>query len=377
MSGSLSSSSPSPVGIYRQLSPSAAVRVSPLCFGSMNLGTNWAPLLGSVSKNQAFELLDHFYQQGGNFIDTASNYQEGQSEEWIGEWMEERGNRDEIVLATKFTFPYKNGPNVIKANFHGNSRKCLKVAVQDSLKKLQTDYIDILYVHAWDYTASVEELMPALDHLVKSGKVLYLGISDAPAWIVSKANTYARCNGMSPFVVYQGAWSVSFRDLEREILPMCKEEKMGLTIYNALGGGKFKTEEELARLEKEEDQGRKLESLWKITPDDQKATKVLDKIAKELKSSITSIALAYIILKAPYVFPVIGVRKLDYLKGNIAALNVELTEAHMKELDATVPPAPTFPVNPFGSHARENFAFLSTGRYAWVEEPSAIPLSKA
>lgn len=201
--------------LYRILSPTAGVRVSPLCLGAMSIGEKWNNFMGSMTKSQAFELLDAYVDMGGNFIDTASNYQFEDSEKWIGEWMAERGNRDLIVLATKFTTQYRawevgKGKSV---NYQGNSRKTLHMSVRDSLKKLQTDYIDLLYVHwyaqlqfspsqrglrsltthRWDYTTSISELMDSLHALVESGKVLYLGISDAPAW-VRKLSPYSLLN---------------------------------------------------------------------------------------------------------------------------------------------------------------------------------------
>lgn len=193
--------------------------------------------MGSVDKKQTFELLDYFYDQGGNFIDTASNYQYEQSETWIGEWMAERGVRDEMVVATKFTTGYKadKGTKLIQSNFGGNNAKGMKHSVEASLKKLQTDYIDLLWVHWWDYSTSIEEVMYYLNDLVVSGKVIYLGISDTPAWIVSKANEFARAHHLRPFVVYQGQWSAADRDFERDIIPMCKSEQMGRKFLPALG----------------------------------------------------------------------------------------------------------------------------------------------
>ncbi|KAE9397508.1 Aldo/keto reductase, partial [Gymnopus androsaceus JB14] len=137
------------------------------------------------------------------FIDTANNYQNESSEEFIGEWMEKRGNRDQMVIATEFTTNFKAGDNSIKqrVNYTGNNAKSLHLSVEASLKKLRTDYIDILYLHWWDYDTSVEEVMDSLHHLVASGKVVYLGISDTPAWIVAQANQYARDHGKTPFVI--------------------------------------------------------------------------------------------------------------------------------------------------------------------------------
>eukprot|EP01111_Echinosteliopsis_oligospora_P006044 TRINITY_DN2001_c0_g1_i1.p1 TRINITY_DN2001_c0_g1~~TRINITY_DN2001_c0_g1_i1.p1 ORF type:complete len:381 (+),score=125.71 TRINITY_DN2001_c0_g1_i1:45-1187(+) len=364
-----------PLNVYRLLSKSAAVRVSPLCFGAMNIGEAWAQMMGAMDKKQSFDLLDYFFQEGGNFIDTACNYQEGQSEKLLGEWMEERGIRDQIVLATKFSSPYNNAPGVNRINYAGNSRKTLHIAVEDSLKKLKTSYIDILFVHWWDYTSTVEEMMPALDALVKSGKVLYLGISDAPAWVVAKANMYARMNGMSQFVVYQGTWSVVERDIERDIIPMCKDEGMAMLIWGALGAGKFKTQEEIAAREKTSEQGRLIKSdmsFFQQSENDKAAVVALDKISKETGYSLTSVALAWVMAKTPYVVPIVGGRKIEHLKENIRALTLKLTKEQIKQLDGVVPLHLGFPYSFFGTHASGNFLIQSAGHYQWVDDVQPI-----
>ncbi|KAI4178197.1 MAG: hypothetical protein L6R41_008497, partial [Letrouitia leprolyta] len=231
------------LGRHRVLAPSAGVKVSPICLGAMNFGNAWKDFMGECSKETAWEMLDYFYDMGGNFIDTASNYQAEESEQWLGEWMEERGRRDEMVIATKYCGPWKmhEGTNhMIQSNFGGGASKNLHVCVEASLKKLRTSYIDLLYVHFWDMTTSVEELMQSLNALVLARKVLYLGISDTPAWLVVKANAYARHHGLRPFSVYQGRWSAAERDFERDILPMCADQGMGLCPWGVLGGGYFK-----------------------------------------------------------------------------------------------------------------------------------------
>ena len=203
--------------------------------------------MGPCDKKTSFEMLDYFYENGGNFIDTANNYQNEESEEWIGEWMEQRGIRDQIVLATKYTTDFKTGKRTKTsnhANYTGNSHKSLHVSLEASLKKLRTDYIDVLYMHWWDLTCPIEEVMQSLNRMVQAGKVLYLGVSDTPAYIVSRANQYARDHGLKQFCVYQGQWSAAKRDLEAEILPMCELEGMAIAPWGALGGGNFKTEEQ-------------------------------------------------------------------------------------------------------------------------------------
>ncbi|KAE8549882.1 hypothetical protein EYB25_008406 [Talaromyces marneffei] len=168
------------LGRYRILSSTAGVRVSPIALGALSLGKSWSLIMGTVDEEQSFELLDAYTDAGGNFIDTANNYQNEDSEKYIGKWMAARGNRDLLFIATKFTNSYRTHE-------------------LGTGKTLQTTYIDLLYVHWWDWTTSIEELMDSLHNLVQQGKVLYLGISDTPAWVVATANTYAKDHGKTPF----------------------------------------------------------------------------------------------------------------------------------------------------------------------------------
>lgn len=167
--------------------------------------------------------------------------------------------------------------------------------------------------------------MQSLNTLVQQGKVLYLGISDTPAWIVSKANEYARQNGLRPFSVYQGRWSAEHRDFERDIIPMCREEGMGLAPWGALGGGNFKTDEQ-----RKNQDGRKMGQASEAAI---KISKVLESIGKKKNVQLTSVALAYVMNKTPYVFPIIGGRNIEHLKGNIEGLTLELSQDDIKEID--------------------------------------------
>ncbi|KAI4715172.1 hypothetical protein J4E89_000859 [Alternaria sp. Ai002NY15] len=324
------------LGRHRILSPTAAVRVSPLCLGGMNFGEAWKATLGECTKETAFAMLDYFYEQGGNFIDTAVNYQFGESEEWIGEWMEERGVRDEMVLATKFTGMQitereKEGGARCKSNYGGNSAKNMHTSTERSLKALRTSYVDIYYVHLWDSTASIPELMNALNDLVSSRRVLYLGISDTPAWIVVKANCYARQHGLRQFSIYQGRWSAADRSFEREIIPMALDEGMALAPWGAIGGGSFRTR---AQRENPEDGGRNMKMM--VIGNEEKVSNVLEDIAntKSPVPPITSVALAYLMHKSPYVFPIVGGRKISHLEGNIQALSLSLTPEEIQQIDA-------------------------------------------
>ncbi|KAK8090581.1 norsolorinic acid reductase, partial [Apiospora phragmitis] len=309
------SSAKSPLARYRLLSPTASVRVSPLCLGAMNFGDAWKEFMGACDKQTVEQILDFFFQQGGNFIDTANNYQAEESETWIGEWMKKRGVRDQMVIATKYTTCFRagRGDSEIMANFTGNGTKSLHTSVNASLRKLQTDYIDL-------------------------GKVLYLGISDSPAWVVSKANQYARDHGLRQFSVYQGQWSAANRDFEREIIPMCREEGMGLAPWGALGGGKFKSEQQ-REARKQGADGRAAE----ISEKDIKVSQSLEAVAKRKNTIITSVAQAYVMAKTPNVFPIVGGRTIEHLKGNIEALTLALSEQDIEEIEKAVPFEHGFP----------------------------------
>ncbi|CAL1714332.1 unnamed protein product [Somion occarium] len=263
------------LGYHRKLAPAAGLHVSPIALGAMSIGDKWSEWnFGTMDKESSFKLLDAFYEAGGNFIDTSSNYQDESSEEFIGEWMEARGIREQMVIATKYGTNYKRGDPTLKlkTGFVGNNVKSMHNSVEASLKKLRTDHIDILYLHWWDYTTPVEEVMNALHNLVVQGKVLYLGVSDTPAFIVSKANTYARLTGKTPFVIYEGAWSILQRDFEREILLLAKVEGMALAPWNVLAGGKIRTDAEEQRRRESGEKGRMILSPnWERTADERKS----------------------------------------------------------------------------------------------------------
>jgi aryl-alcohol dehydrogenase-like predicted oxidoreductase len=214
----------------------------------------------------------------------------------------------------------------------------LHVSVRDSLRKLQTDYIDILYVHWWDQVTSIEEVMDSLHMLVEQGKVLYLGISDSPAWVVSAANYYARAHGKTPFSVYQGRWNVMSRDFERDIIPMARHFGMALCPWDVLGGGKFQSKKEI---EARKASGEKLRHMFGDGSQSEIETRVseaLIKVAEEHGTdSPQAIALAYVRAKAPRVFPLVGGRKVEHLKANIRALSIKLTPQHIEYLESVVP----------------------------------------
>ncbi len=206
----------------------SGLRVSELALGTMTFGTDWG--WGATSE-ECGKMLEAFVEAGGNFIDTSVNYTNGSSEKIVGELI--RTRRDYFVLATKYSL----SRNWDDPNAFGNSRKNLVGSLETSLKHLQTSYIDLLWLHAWDYLTPVEEVMRALDDVVRAGKVLYVGVSDTPAYVIARANMLAELRGWSPFIAVQAPYSLVERDLEREILPMAKDLGLAVTPWGILGAG--------------------------------------------------------------------------------------------------------------------------------------------
>ncbi|KAF8550817.1 Aldo/keto reductase [Imleria badia] len=338
---------------YRALSPHASIHVSPLQLGAMSIGDKWEQFgMGSMNKESSFKLLDAFYEAGGNFIDTANNYQDESSEEFIGEWAEQRGIRDQLVIATKYTTNYVRGNDKVqqKVLYTGNNVKSMHISLEASLKKLRTFYIDIFYVHWWDWETSIEEVMNGLHTLVQQGKVLYLGVSDTPAWVVSQANQYARDHGKTPFVIYQGLWNVMDRSIEREIVPMCKAHGMALAPWSVLAGGKLRSNEEEERRAQSGDVGRAFGGAeWRRNEQERTMSAALAKVAKEVGTEhVPAVAIAYLMQKAPYVFPIIGGRRVEQLEANVEALKIVLSPEHVKYIESILPYDPGFPVAQFG-----------------------------
>ncbi|TCD60160.1 hypothetical protein EIP91_010631 [Steccherinum ochraceum] len=364
---------------YRRLAPSAGVYVSPLQLGGMSIGNSWA--MGSGGKEDAFKLMDAFFDAGGNFIDTANGYHGGQSEEWIGEWVEKRKIREQVVIATKFTdSPYRFGggptPTINNAALLGNSAKSLTSSLDISLRRLQMSYVDILYVHWWDYSTSVEEMMNALHNVVVQGKVLFLGASNMPAWVVADANRYAKCMGKTPFVIYQGAWNILSRDFERDTIPMARAHGMALAPWNIFQQGKIRTDAEEEE-RKKNGQGGRLGwgSSWERTEDQKKLCRALEKVAAETGArSIRAVAIAYLMHKTTHVFPLLGVRNIDQLNENVSALDVHLAPEHMTYLESILPFEPGAPHDHLGDGTRPVGSTRAAIVIDWDQVPQPIRL---
>jgi aryl-alcohol dehydrogenase-like predicted oxidoreductase len=231
------------------------------------------------------------------------------------------------------------------------------------------------YLHIWDSSCSIPELMHALNDLCTARKVLYLGVSDTPAWIVVKANCYARQHGLRPFSVYQGRWSAADRAFEREIIPMALDEGMALAPWGAIGGGGFKT-----KAQREANEGARNMKI-SVIGNEEKVSDVLEKIAtaKSPETPITSVALAYVMHKSPYVFPIVGGRKVAHLNSNIEALGLRLTSDEIREIDDAYgfemgfPHSFLSPVNAAIMGPEDNRFMNGTGFYDFVEAPKPIP----
>ncbi|KAK8008944.1 sterigmatocystin biosynthesis dehydrogenase stcV [Apiospora marii] len=286
--------------------------------------------------------------------------------------MQKTGRRPEMVVATKYTMnPMVGHMQLQHSNFGGTGTKSMHLSIHCSLKNLQTDYVDIFFVHAWDYATGIPELMRSLNVLVDQGKVLYLGISDAPAWVVVKANAYARQHGLRPFSVYQGRYSAQERDLEREIIPMCLDEGMAVHAFGTLGGGQFKSPGS------EEMGSRQLPPHLRIGRE-AAVSKVLDAVAKRHGVHITAVALAYAMQKTPYLFPVVGGRKVEQLKANVEALSLELSPEDVAEIEKGYDFDFGFPHNILNSNGdmvkgpQDVTLLAGMGHFDYVASPAAI-----
>ena len=311
---------------YKLLGKSG-LRVSELCLGTMSFGEEWG---WGASKEESGRMLAAFADAGGNFIDTADKYTGGTSERYVGELI--APDRDRWVLATKYTLSRDESD----ANAAGNHRKNLAHALDASLKRLGTDYVDLLWVHMWDFVTPVEELMRALDDQVRAGKVLYVGISNTPAWIVSQANTLAELRGWTPFVALQVEYSLVERTPEREFGPMARALDLALTAWSPLGAGVL-TGKYRQGVEPTETDGRLGQSPMAaerfLTARNLEIAETVSEVADEVGATPAQVALAWLCAQPGVVLPILGVRNEAQLRDNLGALDVDLGEAQLARLD--------------------------------------------
>jgi aryl-alcohol dehydrogenase-like predicted oxidoreductase len=311
---------------YKVLGKSG-LRVSELCLGAMTFGLDWGTF--GASKEESRKIFDAFVGAGGNFVDTANKYTDGTSEKYVGEFI--HSEREKFVLATKYTLT----TNPEDPNASGNHRKNLIQSVESSLKRLNTEYIDLLWVHAWDYMTPVEELMRSLDDMVRSGRILYVGISDAPAWVISQANTLAQLQGWSPFVGIQIQYSLIERTPERELLPMARSLDIGVTAWAPLGGGIL-----TGKYDEQNDETKRYDpsntgSSAFLNEEKTSIAREVMAIANEMDQSPARVALNWLRQQKDkgVLIPIVGARTEAQIKDNLGCLDFEIPLEFMEKLD--------------------------------------------
>jgi aryl-alcohol dehydrogenase-like predicted oxidoreductase len=338
-----------------QLLGKSGLRVSELCLGAMTFGEEWG---WGASKEECHKIFNAYVDTGGNFIDTANKYTDGTSEKYVGQFI--ASDRDRFVLATKYTSNTRRGD----PNAGGNHRKNMIQSLESSLQRLNTDYIDLYWVHAWDPLTPIEEMMRALDDMVRAGKILYIGISDAPAWIVSQANTLANLRGWTEFTGLQIEYNLIERTPERELLPMADALDIGITSWSPLAGGvltgKYNKNSRREQQQQSQQQNTSSSSSSRVVTQEgnsrlevqnEFANRLLNdrniliaeevsKIAKEIGCSAAQVALNWIRQqnikvsdRKNKIIPIIGARKETQMKDNLACLDFELTSEQMQRLN--------------------------------------------
>lgn len=298
----------------------SGLRVSELALGTMTFGEEWG---WGASKEESQKIFEAFANAGGNFIDTANRYTEGTSERFVGEFV--ASDREHFIVATKYTLKMRDGD----PNFSGNHRKNMVQSLEASLRRLNLDYVDLFWLHAWDFTTPIDEVMRGLDDLVRQGKVLYIGISDTPAWVVSWANAVADLRGWTPFVGLQIQYSLIDRDPERDLLPMARTLDLGVTPWGILGSGvltgKYNNNQST--------EGRA--ARWGDIPERSLAiAREVGRVAEEIGCSSSQVAIAWVHQQAGVMVPLLGARTLNQLQDNLGALNVKLSDDHLARLDS-------------------------------------------
>jgi aryl-alcohol dehydrogenase-like predicted oxidoreductase len=297
----------------------SGLKVSELCLGTMGFGTEagWG-----ADRNTSFAIMDAYANAGGNFLDTANIYKLGTSEKIIGDYISNH-DRDHFVVATKYTLK----DNITNPNASGNNRKNMMRSVEASLKRLNTDYIDLFYLHIWDDITPIDEVLRGMDDLVKQGKINYVAISDTPAWVVAQGNTMAELMGWSRFVALQVEYSLIARTPERELIPMAKHFGMTVTPWAPLGGGVL-TGKYLRG-----EQGRIKPESKRLNDRAVAITKTVVEIANELGTSPGNVALKWTMQQGFSSIPIVGATKLSQLEDNLKTVDVTLSGEQLKRLD--------------------------------------------
>lgn len=324
---------------YRLLGRSG-LRVAPIALGTMTFGSDWG---WGADQEEARRIFDAYVDRGGNFVDTSVNYTNGASERILSGFVKDK--RERIVLATKYTMA-RDPQNL---NSGGNHRLNLVRSVEASLRQLDTDYLDLLYVHAWDLTTTAEEVMRALDDLVRAGKILYVGICNTPAWRVAQMQTLADLRGWTPFVALQIEYSLVERTVEHELMPMAQALGLGVLPWSPLGGGILSGKYSRSDLSDENAADvaatRKgvIASTGHLNERSLEIAGVVGEVAEELGASRSQVALAWTLLNPAVVSPIMGARTLQQAEDNLGALDIAFSVEQLERLNQASAVPPIFP----------------------------------
>ncbi|HZP91930.1 MAG TPA: aldo/keto reductase [Burkholderiales bacterium] len=325
----------------------SGLRVSRLALGTMTFGTEWG---WGADRQTARRMFDAYLDAGGNLFDTADLYTNGSSETWLGEFIAQRGARDRVVIATKFSYNAQPG----NPNAGGNGRKNILRAIEGSLKRLRTDYIDLYLLHTWDRITSAEEVMRTLDDLVRAGKVRHVGLSDVPAWYAARAQTLAELRDYEPLSALQLEYSLAERNIEHEFTRLATDLGMGIMVWSPLASGLLSGKYRPSR-DGGSGQGR-LQAMkstnnpafakfsernWKIVAE-------LEAVAREVNRSMPQVAVNWAANRPGVGCVILGATRHEQLADNLKALDFELPEALRARLDAVSAPQPLFPYSFFG-----------------------------
>ena len=310
----------------------SGLRVSPLCLGTMTFGTEWG---WGAEEEPSRAMFNRYLEKGGNFVDTADGYTNGKSEHLVGKFMQETKSRDKVVLATKFTFNGEPG----NPNANGNGRKNIYRALEGSLRRLQTDYIDLYWMHAWDTITPVEEVIASLDTLVSAGKIRYYGFSDVPAWYAARAYTLAEQQGREKVTALQLEYSLVERNIEREHIPAALELGVGVCpwspLANGLLAGKYKREEQSGpsqgRLDILKKSGGTL--FERFTEHNWKIVDVLLEVSKQVGRPPAEVALNWVATQPGVTSTILGTTKVEQLDSNLASLDFTIPAELRERLD--------------------------------------------
>uniref|UniRef100_B0T6Q5 Aldo/keto reductase n=1 Tax=Caulobacter sp. (strain K31) TaxID=366602 RepID=B0T6Q5_CAUSK len=344
---------------YKLFGEHTGLRVSELVLGTANFGTRWGH---GADADEARRIFDAYADAGGNFIDTANGYQDGQSEEFLGDLL--AGRRDDFVLATKYTVKTDANSGILVT---GNSRQAMVSSVEASLKRLKTDRIDLYWAHVSDGVTPLEEIVRGFDDLVRTGKILYAGLSNFPAWRVARAATIAALRGAVPIAGLQVEHSLVARTAEQELLSAGRALGLGVVAFSPLGGGMLTGKYRKPNGEKGREEGLAGAGFQPENSPQRTATlDTLIAVAEEAGATPSEIAIAWVAAKGS--LPIIGPRTLAQLENNLASAKVTLSPEHVARLDAVSAPPPVYPYTVLNDPRIRDI--ITSGKFGQIDAPA-------